>query len=73
MKMIEFIESYIVTGDNSPSYQWSDNHGTLTRCKDCKHYEDYGYGRGMCGIYAIHEPIDNDYCSRAERREDGQG
>ncbi len=31
---IEFIESYIkVQGGD---YQWSDNHGELVRCKDCK-------------------------------------
>ena len=33
-RRIEFIESYRKIGND---YQWSDNHGELVRCKDCKH------------------------------------
>lgn len=36
---VEFIESYIkVQGGD---YQWSDNHGELIRCKNCKHGEPF--------------------------------
>ena len=33
-KKVEFIESYIKIGNGD--YKWSDNHGELVRCKDCK-------------------------------------
>ena len=67
MKHIEMIIDYLVDGDD---FQYSDNHGILIRCKDCKHHhrdnsgayycerKDYGYGWGL-----------NDFCSKAERRE----
>lgn len=32
---VEFIESYTKIGNGD--YQWSDNHGELIRCGDCKH------------------------------------
>ena len=35
-RKIEFIESYWTGGELGSDYQWSDNHGELIRCKDCK-------------------------------------
>ncbi len=36
-RKVEFIESYWTGGVLGSDYQWSDNHGELIRCKDCKH------------------------------------
>ncbi len=66
MNKVEFIESYIKVGND---YQWSDNHGELIRCKDCKHYitrNDYPY----CVIDGCYGWGKNDFCSRAERKEE---
>lgn len=46
----------------------------IIRCKDCKHHSfDAGYGYDWCnrtsGIFRV-KPYD--FCSRAERREDGK-
>ena len=42
----------------------------IVKCEDCKHYskhkEDY-----MCGLNVLAYVRETDYCSRAERREDG--
>lgn len=35
-RRIEFIESYRKIGND---YQWSDNHGELVRCADCKWFD----------------------------------
>ena len=48
----------------------------LIRCRDCKHYEPSKPGWnvwGRCLLYA-HDDLCNcvDYCSWAERREDGE-
>lgn len=44
----------------------------IVRCKDCKHYADDGWGFGTC-----HRPnvdylrmADEDFCSRAERKDE---
>lgn len=45
----------------------------VVRCKDCKYGEPNGYG-GTCyhyKRYETHEMSPNDFCSRGERREDG--
>lgn len=41
----------------------------LIRCKDCKHKNEYGY----CTVYLNfhHLTADMDYCSDAERKENG--
>lgn len=61
---IEFIESYI--HDDSGDYQWSDNHGELIRCKDCRHNGSFDTD---CPISWPKE--EDSYCSFAERRTDG--
>lgn len=80
MRRIEFIESYLVPDDGG-DYQWSDNHGRLIRCCDCKYMqcntkrdgtlpnglEEYECRRLCCGC----DPTD--YCSWAvPRDEDGE-
>lgn len=63
---VEMIESYI-RRDGDCDYQYNDNHGILTRCKDCKHYvnRDGGYCQKMIGTVS-----EDDYCSKAERIQD---
>lgn len=46
----------------------------LIRCKDCKHYDKFisqNIGQGWCDVAAWRGRYmgDNDYCSRAERKE----
>ena len=67
-KKVEFIESYYkVDGD----YEWSDNHGELIRCENCKHYSPSvvnGY-KGACVI--LHQLVEEyDYCSWGEKRDE---
>lgn len=40
----------------------------LIRCKDCKHHGEQ-YGNGYCMKDGCYGWSDEDYCSRAERRE----
>lgn len=62
-KRVEFIESYIKIGNSD--YKWNDNHGELIRCKDCKWFT-YGY----CDKTDLKFLKLDDYCSRAERKEE---
>ena len=69
-KHIEMIEDYIIkngkgTDYNPPSYEWSDNHGILTRCKDCKRYCS---GSNLCVKHVINV-TGYDYCSKAVRED----
>jgi hypothetical protein len=63
-RKVEFIESYVKVGND---YQWNDNHGELIRCGDCKFYN------GM-DTFCDYEMIvsEEDFCSKAERKEDGK-
>lgn len=80
-KKVEFIESYIKVGND---YQWNDNHGELTRCKDCKHRptdpENKGVGQFLvfpdeicpCQIgdpWYSWMPKDDWFCAGGERKE----
>ena len=42
-RKVEFIESYWTGGELGSDYQWSDNHGELIRCRDCKYAPSNGY------------------------------
>lgn len=69
-RRIEFIESYRKVGND---YQWSDNHGELVRCKECKHYRDCDLEHPDCGwcrrlICGTVAP--DFYCADGEREED---
>jgi len=63
---IEMIIDYAVVGDD---FQYSDNHGILTRCRDCKSYIN-----GRCYSYNVKSLNDlrkaTDYCSFAVRMEE---
>ena len=41
----------------------------VVRCKDCKHYCDYGRVWDCRKYEGMHLPNDNDFCSYGERRE----
>ena len=70
---VEFIESYVKIGDND--YQWSDNHGELIRCKDCKHGKDIIDGLTqlhyiLCTNKGDHYSRDLDwFCADGEKRD----
>ena len=70
---VEFIESYIhgIDDEDGGSYIWSDNHGELIRCKDCKWYDGTGYITVRCRKKArgLIYCTDDDYCSYGERKE----
>lgn len=66
----------------STSNGWGEYVGELIRCKDCKHQEKYFHAdmRRKDGGYCIygcelaegysHVCLDDDFCSRAERKEE---
>lgn len=64
MAKVEFIESYnkIDGGD----YQWSDNHGELIRCENCKHWIALPPHCEKTG----RKKYANGYCDEAEKREE---
>lgn len=65
-RLIEFIESYRKIDDGD--YQWNDNHGELIRCKECKYWDGKYHD---CSFHDDGRDWDsNDYCSRAERKEE---
>ena len=67
MKHVEMIIDYIVDGDD---FQYCDNKGSLIRCKDCKHWNEWENGTGSChrsDIMWVGSDYD-DYCSFAERK-----
>ena len=43
----------------------------VIRCKDCKHYYALNEVRGNCSEYNFIEKISLDYCSWAERKDNG--
>ena len=45
--------------------------GELIRCKDCKHYYALNEVRGNCSEYNFVEKIPLDFCSWAERKDNG--
>lgn len=61
MKKIEMIIEYTTDGTD---YQYNDNHGVLTRCKDCKWFNE------ICKHpnNIIRYTTEKDYCSKAEKR-----
>ena len=43
--------------------------GELIRCRECKHHKGYNCDR-LYGMQDAFMARDNDYCSRAERKDD---
>ena len=77
MKHVEMIIDYVVDGED---FQYSDNHGVLIRCKDCKDWYPFSDHKlfGFCrrkyreydGQYRLQvETNHEDYCSYGERRD----
>lgn len=65
---IEMIISYTTDGSD---YQYHDNHGVLTRCKDCSYFGEHEYWEGFatfCNKLDM-QVSDSDYCSFAVRGE----
>lgn len=71
------IVDYVTDGDD---FQYSDNHGVLIRCRDCKFWQDQEHGVIEVPICARPQKKDeklpfvmmidgNGYCSFAERKE----
>lgn len=44
--------------------------GELIRCKDCKHYLPLDFRKPFCCDYGIVDAMLDDFCSRAERKEE---
>lgn len=59
---IEMINEYLVKDDSD--FEYFDNHGTLIRCKDCKHYQNVVTGH-YCGMIDIY-PDEDFYCKFGE-------
>jgi hypothetical protein len=73
MKHVEMIIDYIVDGED---FQYSDNHGVLIRCKDCKFWDKFptstaapDYHHCGFGINVNWYTRAEEYCSRGERRD----
>lgn len=58
---VEMIIDYITSGTD---YQYCDNHGILTRCRDCEYFEE---NEGNCAISGCYS-TENDFCSWARRK-----
>lgn len=72
MKHVEMIIDYVTDGTD---FEYCDNHGVLTRCRDCKHYafadnRAFGFPVKRCEWTGFEDVDADDFCSRAERRED---
>lgn len=70
MVKIEFIESYIK--HDGSDYEWSDNHGELVRCKNCKYFSNGECVRPIWhtdGSVEYAPRREDDYCSYAEKND----
>lgn len=73
-RRVEFIESYWTGGEHGADYIWSDNHGELIRCRDCKYGEPCNEGDVYCtkdiGTIesSVHKP--DWFCADGKRRND---
>ena len=68
-KHVEMITDYIVVDED---FQYSDNHGVLTRCKDCVFAD--GQSRACRNPDGLRGELGElDYCSKAVRKVDHNG
>jgi hypothetical protein len=68
-RKVEFIESYWTGGEYGSDYIWSDNHGELVRCKDCKYWSKEHDQN--CMIKQGWFPVKPDwFCADGERRDE---
>lgn len=67
---VEMIEEYLKIGGD---YQYFDNHGFLTRCRECVYFEDEK-DRVVRWCGKINKfTTSEEYCSWAKRKEDEGG
>ena len=59
-KHVEMIISYTTDGSD---FRYNDNHGVLTRCKDCEYLD-----RLMCKL-RLESVAWHDFCSKAVRKD----
>lgn len=68
MTHVEMIIDYITDGTD---FQYSDNHGILTRCRECRHWytgDGYNHENGaQCELMHMWMGPD-DYCSYGRRK-----
>ena len=68
--MEDYIREYIIRETSYPfGNVKQEKFGELVRCKDCKHYHPY-----YCKVWSKFGTVQTsefDFCSYAERREDG--
>ena len=69
-KKIEFIESYI-KGRSGYDYIWSDNHGELIRCCDCRYWNAQSFEVPQCTrlVITFDAPAEG-YCFKAVKKDD---
>jgi len=68
----DWLEQIIDRLKNDPDADWAE----IIRCKDCKHYKfadnrAFGFPVIRCEWTGFEDVDEDDFCSRAERREDG--
>lgn len=67
----DWLEQIVNRLRNDPEAEWVE----IIRCKDCKHYQfadnrAFGMPVKMCEWFGFEDVDDDDFCSRAERREE---
>lgn len=73
-KYIELIDKYLIEqnsdgGYNPPSYIWTDNTGSITRCEECKYCDTEDEERyAYCNKWQ-RETQSDWYCSRGKQDE----
>lgn len=67
----DWLEQIVNRLRNDHEAEWVE----IIRCKDCKHYQfadnrAFGMPVKMCEWFGFEDVDDDDFCSRAERREE---
>ena len=68
------IREYIYFVDDNPNGTSGMTEEEIIRCKECKHYQfadnrAFGMPVKMCKWFKFEDVDDDDFCSRAERKE----
>lgn len=66
-------EHIVEKKQTSGGWTWAEPKGELIRCKDCKYCEKTDWLNewyGLCRYYNSHSVQADDFCSRAERKEE---
>lgn len=68
-KHVEMIIDYVINTDQGEDFQYCDNKGILTRCRDCVYANPYD--RACNWKYGLNGTINElDFCSKAVRKPD---